>query len=82
MSGPESLDDLRARVEELDEENSLLLLQMHRLYGELHASQPPGHTGTAASRADVAMLEFLRQWWSGHPQEELTIDMSRPICGR
>lgn len=71
----DELERLRAQVRELTEENGLLLLRMHELYGQLVAPEGPSVGGLDSREADPAMLAFLRRWWAEHPTDEIVIDL-------
>jgi hypothetical protein len=78
---PADVEQLRAQVRELTEENELLLLQMHRLYGQLELPEQPQPELAAWVEQEAPQLAFLRRWWAEHQPEELVLDLREPVPG-
>lgn len=76
------VEHLRKQLRELNEENELLLVQMHRLYGQLETPHTAPPELAAWVERESPLLDFLRDWWGQHHPDELLIDLCGPIPGR
>jgi hypothetical protein len=75
------LERLWMQLRELTEENELLLLQMHHLYGQLDHPDPPMAEVAAWFEQEAPLLAFLRHWWADHQPEEIRVDLRGPVPG-
>lgn len=75
------IERLQDQLRDLNDENEMLLLQMHRLYAQLDAPAMAQPELAAWVEQRAPQLAFLRHWWGQHHPDELLIDLCGPVPG-